>query len=379
MRLIDINPAEILELLKAAYYAQTGEEIQIGSSAFAASAAQAYAWGVLLANINDAAKNLFVDTANGEYLDLIAKNYGIETRPEYYHATAQFLITFYDSNREYPARSFVVSDNAGHAFTNLYPVKSPVSSIPIRGLATLYATDAGSDFNGIPAGDISTIESGGIYISSAVNVTETSGGTDGFPYTDDGNDAYRVWLETQIKTFAGAGTYEAYEARARNSDARIVSVYVLRQGDSGYVKGKVQIYIYADSSVIDQCVEIAQNACDDPAFRPIGDLVVVDASPLQNYTSALDLDIEYNSRFEHVASSRTSRVILAYCAEIETQIGRPFCVDELCHRLCAVDDDGVYANDAYARNTSGYILTKYPDPGKRLHVTQIGRYITYRD
>ena len=140
----------------------------------------------------------------------------------------------------------------------------------------------------------------------------------------------------------------------------------------------MQIFVYADPAVVAEVVDSVQASCDDPAFRPIGDLVVASASPTQNVTSALDLDITYEYRFEGVASTSAARVIAAYLSEIEAQIGRPFVVDELCTRLCTPDSDGIYAIDAFARNSSGSSLTIWPDPGKRLRVSGIGRYIGYR-
>lgn len=378
MRLIDIKPAQILELLKSAYYEQYGEQIEIGSDAFAASAAQSYAWSVLLANINEAANNLFLETANGEYLDAIAADYGITQRPPGYRASAQFSLIYWVANRTYPEGSLVMQDDAGHRFTNLYAISSPSSGSPLAGVATLYAVEAGSVYNNIPANEIDTIVEGSGFVSQGRNVNVTSGGTDGFPYDDAGNEAYRQWLQTQIQTFAGAGTRTAYLARAKNADFRVVSAYVLGQDDAGYERGKVQIYVYADPAVIDEVVDSVQGACADPRFRPIGDLVIASASPTQDVVSDLDLDITYEYRFEHVANAHALRIINAYCAEIETQIGKPFVVDELCHRLCEADGEGIYAIDAYARTSSGYDLTIWPQPGKRLHVTGIGRYIGFR-
>lgn len=382
MRLIEIKPAQILELLKSAYYAQYGEPIEIGSDAFASSAAQSYAWGVLLANINEAANNIFIETASGEYLDAIAADYGITERPQGYRASAQFSLTMYmfAQGRSYPAGSLVVADDAGRKFTNIYPIigPDPGSDTYLHGVVTLYAMEPGVLYNNIATGAIDNILEGAGFVTSATNITDTSGGSDGFPYTDDGNDAYRQWLLVQIRTFAGAGTATAYEARAKNADLRVVSAYVLRQDDAGYEKGKVQIFVYADPAVVAEVVDSVQASCDDPLFRPIGDLVVASASPTQNVTSALDLDITYEYRFEGVASTSAARVIAAYLSEIEAQIGRPFVVDELCTRLCTPDADGIYAIDAFARNSSGSSLTIWPDPGKRLRVSGIGRYIGYR-
>lgn len=381
MKLVDINPSQILELLKSAYAEQYGEQIEIGSDAFAACATQAYAWSVLLANVNEAANNLFVETASAEYLDAIAADYGITSRPPGYRASAQFSLVFYmfAAGMTFPTGSLVVSDGAGRRFTNIYPIIAPDSGGDpyLHGVVTLYAAEPGASYNEIPVDAIQTIIEGSGYVSTARNITQTSGGTDGFPYNDAGNEAFRQWLIVQMQAFAGAGTATAYEARAKNADARCISAYVLRQNDTGYEKGKVQIFVYADPSVESEVVDSVQAACDDPAFRPLGDLVVAAASPLQSVASALDLCIVYDYRFEAVASASASRVIANYSALVESGINRPFVVDELCHRLCTPDADGIYAIDAFARSASSG-QTLWPDPGKRLRVTGIGKYIEFR-
>ena len=191
MRLIEIKPAQILEFLKSAYYAQYGEPIEIGSDAFAASAAQSYAWGVLLANINEAANNIFIETASGEYLDAIAADYGITERPQGYRASAQFALTMYmfAQGRSYPAGSLVVADDAGRKFTNIYPIigPDPGSDNYLHGVVTLYAMEPGVLYNNIATGAIDNILEGTGFVTSATNITDTSGGSDGFPYTDEGN------------------------------------------------------------------------------------------------------------------------------------------------------------------------------------------------
>lgn len=115
--LIDIKPRELLDLLKSAYYDQTGKTIQIGSDEYAAASAQAYAWSVLLGDINNATQNRFIDYATGEYLDAIATNYGINSRPNGYRATANFIFTYASNNIYIPANALIISDSGGKQFT----------------------------------------------------------------------------------------------------------------------------------------------------------------------------------------------------------------------------------------------------------------------
>ena len=212
--LINISPSELLNLLKSAYYEQTGETIQIGSDEFATAATQSYVWSVLLNDINNATQNRFIDTATGSFLDAIAANYGIYSRPNGYHSTTMITLTLTADGITIPANAVVIQDSQGNQFTN--PYEFYASTGTGSNYALFQAVDAGSKYNGIPVGEITEIVSGGEYITAAVNETMTAGGTDGFPYTTEGDNAYREWLKTEIQSFAGAGTYQAYEARAKS-------------------------------------------------------------------------------------------------------------------------------------------------------------------
>lgn len=363
--LIDIKPRGLLDLLKSAYYDQTGETIQIGSNAFAAASAQAYAWSVLLGDINNSTQNRFIDSATGEYLDAIASNYGINSRPNGYRATANFIFTYAADNIYIPANALIISDSGGKQFTNLYGFTGVSGHSHV-----LYAIEPGSSYNGIPADNITDIVSGDAYITSARNMSMTSGGVD--PMQDD--DAFREWLKVEIQSFAGAGTYQAYEARAKNADLRVTDVYVLRQNDQGYEKGKVNIFILSDpdSDPDRECVDIVQDSCSDDAFRPIGDLVVTHYATLQTVGLSYTIQTTYPARFASISQSRNARILGEYMDVLRKTINRPFRFDELCGILCAKDSDGVYCSDAYPINQPGTPQTPhYPTPGHVIALTGI--------
>lgn len=371
--LITVNPRELLDLLKSAYYDQTGETLTIGSSEFAIASTQSYVWSILLNNINEATRNRFIDYARGEYLDAIAANYGILERPQGYRATAEFIVTATGLTIQVPANAIVVEDNGGLQFTNPYKVTIRTGSHVI-----LQAVEAGEQYNGIPEGKITNIVEGASYITAISNTTMTAGGTDDF--SDD--DVYREWLKTEIKSFAGAGTYTAYEARAKNADSRILDSYVLRQTDNGYEKGKVKIFIYADPTTdFGECLYLAQEACEDESFRPIGDLVEVSYSPVDTRGISATIQVTYPRMFYAVAPDRNTRILNEYIDYVKSKINRPFVFEELCERLKSKDSDGVYALDA---KTVGIQPNSFPTPvypivGRRLYVTSIPISIYYTD
>lgn len=364
--LIKVDPRALLDQFKKAYYNDTGTTLQIGSDEYAAASVFAYCWSVLLSDINNATLNRFIDSSKGMFLDAIAANYGIDERPKGYHATATFSLTTTANPITIPANALIVEDNAGNQFTNRYDmtVDSSVTQPNV-----LYAVNAGTEYNGIPQGEITNIVEGSAYITACSNQTMTAGGTDGF----EDDDVYREWLKIQIQSFAGAGTYAAYQARAKNADSRILDVYVLRQDDSGYQKGKVQIFILTDTAtdLNNQVLDIVQNTCSDIAFRPIGDLVEVYYSTLQSVDIDHYFRVSYPERFRGIAVARNSRIMAEYNALLQSEINRPFKFVELCEMLCTKDDDGVYATDAkpIGITTVEYYTPIYPDKGSRLSVS----------
>lgn len=376
IELININPQELLNLLKSAYYDQTGETIQIGSNDFATASVQSYVWSVLLNQLNENTRNRFLESASGEYLDALAFNYGILERPKGYCASARFELTLINNDVVIPANSLIIEDDSGNKFTNQYSFMASTghgTQFPV-----LQAIEPGTNYNGIPEGEVHNIVQGSIYISAAENVTMTDGGTDGFPYTEEGDESYREWLKTEIQSYSGAGTYQAYEARAKNADSRVLDTYVLRQNDEGYEKGKVQIFILSDAEydLDSQCLTIVKNACDDPSFRPIGDLVIVEYSGLTDEDINVPIQVTYPSRFSSIADSRNERIVQEYGDMLRKKINRPFKFEELCALFTKVDSDGVYAVDAKPLNVGGsdYPDAIYPGIGARINLQDI--YIT---
>lgn len=371
LELIDTTAREVLDLLKSEYYEQTGQTIQIGSDEFASSAVQAYVWPILFNTINNATLNRFIDYAKREYLDAIAANYGIESRPDGYHATAKFDLIPAHVTIDIPVQALIVQDEYGNQFTNKYNL----SISETNRIRVLEAVNSGAKYNGIPANKITDIVSGEEFVIGASNVTMTEGGTDGFPYTDDGDDLYRTWLKNLIKSYSGAGTATAYEGRAYNADPRVIDVQVINQEDPGYVKGKVQIYILTDkdTDLDNQVVYQVQQSCADPSFRPIGDLVEVDYAEGVDLTLQNVIQVSYPVRFIDLATQRHIKIINKYKDILSKEIGRPFVFEEFCAMLKEKDEDGVYATDAKPILPTSQTQKNpiYPGTGKYINLLSV--------
>lgn len=368
--LIDTSAREILDLLKTTYYEQTGKTIQIGSDEFAQSAVQAYVWPILFNTINNATKNRFIEYARGEFLDALAANFGVDKRPDGYHATATFHIVPRHTNTVIPAGGLVVDDGNGNKFTNRYQIAPRLQDA----YWVLYALESGTEYNGIPAGEIDNIIEGSQFALSATNTTMSDGGTDGFPYTEDGDNAFRIWLQNYIKSLSGAGTASAFEGRAYNADSRVSDVYVITQDDEGYQKGKVQIYILAnDAESLDEIVKIVQESCNDPSFRPIGDLIEVMPAGVEDLDITQYIQTSYPARFVDLAYDRNDAIVYKYKQMLSQKIGKPFVFEEFCALFTKKDDSGVYATDAkpIIGSVATYPAPIYPPPGHVLNLQTV--------
>ena len=339
--LLKLDIQSIMNLFRDAYYNAYGETMRIGSVEFQTASIFSYAVTVLINAMNDASKQRWLATATGEYLDAIAETYGL-VRPDGYHATVEVQVVARNPGdmMTIPEGKIVISDQTGkYKFANAFEFQMSDTAYTV-----FRAVDAGSEYNGIPEGKLDTIVSGTAYITSCSNNTETSGGTD--PMTDD--EVFRAWLKNEIRTLAGAGTYLAYEARAKNADSRIVDVHVVQQGEDGYEKGKVQIIVLPlyDAFDWDSIRDIVQNACSDPSFRPVGDFVQTRIADTQEWDCPYICKVSYPARFEPLAHERNNRIKDEYNEYLRQKIGRAFSYADFCARLCEKDADGVYALDA---------------------------------
>ena len=335
---IKLTTNEILDVFKTAFYNQYGNTIRIGSEEYAASTVFAYCMTVLFAAMNDSAKQRYIDTATGEYLDAIAATYGITERPKGYKATCLVDITMLPVPNHYGVGALKIADTSGKVFTNArdFNYRNRYSIL-------FEAVSIGSEYNGIPENAITEIITPLTGVISVSNTTMTGGGSDAI--TED--DEFRAWLKNEISSFAGAGTAEAYRGKAMNVDTRILDVLVVEQGMLGYEKGKVKIYILTDETVSqpEEVVERVYDAVSDRSFRPVGDFIMCKASLSRECDVQGTFHITYPMKFSAKAQERTERIIEEYKTYLGQKIHRPFVYGELTQRLMEKDDEGYYATE----------------------------------
>lgn len=374
LNLINLSPTDILQTFRDAFYAQYDSQIKIGSEEYAAASVFTYCLGVLFNAMNVASQQRFIDTADGEFLDAIARTYGIESRPSGNYATCLVRLDMDEVTTVYSASTVEVADAAGHVFVN-----ENSFSYGDRFSVLFRAVEQGSDYNGIPSGQLNVLVEPPSGINGAYSTSETGGGVDADAYKDD--SLFREWLKNEIASYAGAGTAIAYRGRAMNVDSRILDAFVVEQGMDGYEKGKVQVYVLTDETVSypQEVVERVQKSLTDRSFRPIGDFVIVRPSESQERDISGTCCVTYPLRFAAVAHARTSRIIREYRAYLRQKINRPFVYAEVVQRLKETDSDGIYAIEAVFTgldNDEG-TLPIYPETGSVLDIHGIDYAIAY--
>ena len=359
---INLSTNDILDIFRSAYFDQYGDTLRIGSEEFAAASIFSYAMSVLFAAMNDSAKQRFLETATGEYLDAIAATYGITERPKGYKATCLVDMGVLPDCPEYAEGALRISDDSGKIFENAREFNGRSHySIPFRAVAV------GSEYNGIPQNKIVNFVSDHTGIVEVRNITMTGGGTDAI--TDD--DEFRVWLKNEINSFAGAGTAMAYRGKAMNVDSRIIDVQVIEQHMNGYEKGKVKLFVLTDDtvSIPSEVVQLVYDAVSDRSFRPVGDFIECSQAVPEVLNVPGTFYVLYPQKFEPVAQSRTKRISDEYEAYVRSKIGRPFVYAELISRLLAKDENGVYATECV-------VMGLEDDEAKPIYPEEVGGVIS---
>lgn len=180
----------------------------------------------LMSLFNDAAKQRTLRYARGVVLDAIGDRYGV-ARLAPANASAVFRFTVSSSQLEniiIPAGTRITSDGSVYFATQETAVlPAGESSVDLLGVCI----SGGSAYNGYTEGSISTLVDLIPYIASAVNVTVTTGGDDGEPYTEDGDNKYRERIRLSPASLSTAGPESAYRYFALSADPEIVDVAIV--------------------------------------------------------------------------------------------------------------------------------------------------------
>ena len=175
---------------------------------------------------DDKAKQRTLRYARGAVLDAIGDRYGV-SRAAPSNAFAVFRFTASSSQMEnivIPAGTRITTDGSVYFETQETAVL-PAGEMDVDLLGVCIS--GGSAYNGYTEGSISTLVDLIPYIASAVNITDTTGGDDGEPYTEDGDNRYRERIRLSPASLSTAGPESAYRFFALSADPEIVDVAIV--------------------------------------------------------------------------------------------------------------------------------------------------------
>ena len=180
----------------------------------------------LYAEFNDKMKQRTLQYARGSVLDAIGDRYNVK-RVEPASASAVFRFSVsdvQDDNIIIPAGTRITSDGSVYFATQETAVLSAGEShVDIVGVCS----EGGAAYNGVAAGLIATLVDLIPYISSVSNITATSGGADGEPYTEEGDESFRERIRLAPAALSTAGPESAYRYFVMTADPDIIDVAVV--------------------------------------------------------------------------------------------------------------------------------------------------------
>lgn len=235
----------------------------------------------LYSEFNDKMKQRTLQYARGEVLDALGERYGVE-RAAPASATATFRFTAAAAQAEniiIPAGTRITTDGSVYFATQTTTVL-PTGALYVDVLGV--CTTGGSQYNGFTAGTIKTLVDLIPYISGAQNITTSTGGDDGEPYTDEGDDRLRERIRLAPSALSTAGPESGYRYHTLSADPDIVDVAIDCPEDE---PNTVNIYPLMSGGAIpdgDTLEKVQAAMADD--VRPMTDKVQVMAPEQVEYT-----------------------------------------------------------------------------------------------
>lgn len=234
---------------------------------------------------NDKMKQRTLRYARGYVLDAIGERYDVE-RLEPAHATATFRFAVESaltSNVIIPAGTRVTTDGTVYFATDEIAVlQAGETSIDVTGTCQ----EGGSAYNGYTIGQVSTLVDLIPYIASVGNITVTSGGDDGEPYTEEGDEKLRERIRLAPATLSTAGPESAYRYFALSADPDIIDV-AIDSPDANII----DIYPLMKGGALPdaETLQKVEDACSGDTVRPMTDVVTAKSPTAVQY----DIEIKY--------------------------------------------------------------------------------------
>lgn len=235
---------------------------------------------------NDKMKQRTLRYARGLVLDAIGERLGVERlQPASASATFRFTASaVMTSNIVIPAGTRVTTDGSVYFETQEVAVLQAGSTyVDVLGVCT----EGGSAHNWYTAGTIATLVDLIPYISRAVNITDSTGGDDGEPYTTAGDDRLRERIRLAPSTLSTAGPESAYRYFVLSADPDIIDVAIDCPHDE---PNTVNIYPLMTGGALP----------DEATLQKILDVLDEDVRPMTDLVQAFVPDaIEYDVELKY--------------------------------------------------------------------------------
>lgn len=244
---------------------------------------------------NDRAKQRTLQYARGEVLDALGERMNV-TRAEPSHAHAAFRFSVQTAQTE----NIIIDE--GTRITPDGVVYFATDTIAVLQAGQTYVdveatcSEGGSGYNGYAVGTISTLVDLIPYISEVKNTTITTGGDDGEPYTEEGDDRFRERIRLAPAQLSTAGPESAYRYWALTADPDIIDV-AIDSPDANIIN----IYPLMTGGAIpdEETLQKVEDTCSADDVRPMTDVVTAIAPTQVSY----DIELKYYCTQENEADT----------------------------------------------------------------------------
>lgn len=238
LKFMDYDVQSLLNLFNNAYLQKMKEPMIIGSEEYTLSSIFSYALAVLVANMNKSELNRFIDTAEGQYLDAIASSFGLsrinnptENAKIDVHARSASLPLTIELNGMTFSRDYTVADYA------TYIADAPLMSVsPSKAELTEMLQQ-------IPHTNLEAVSE--IYPKGYL--ADAAGNPIDFPYTKDGDNAFREYIKTHNSITKGTAAY--FDQLTKDAHVNIRDIRVIRQSEEHFEPGVVSVLLLTDKTI----------------------------------------------------------------------------------------------------------------------------------
>lgn len=218
--------------------------------------------------LDDVARQTMLRYARGEVLDALGDRLGVkrlEGSPS--HTVLRFSVDS-PAPRDVliPKWAKVQAENSAYFVTDeSATLKAGTYSVDVAASSI----GSGVEYNGYAAGTITSLVDLLPYISNVTNITETTGGDDGEPYTTAGDDRLRERIRLAQGKYSTAGSELSYIYYAMTADASIIDVKAISGTDT--IKRGLEVYagrVFVGGSRLNpSTLQVYAEESEDPAVE----------------------------------------------------------------------------------------------------------------